>query len=278
MTSAAVYAAMVDAYHSWTARTEASSGDRWGGQTAERFRMDPRRPLSPDLEVIASYLAPSDVLVDVGGGSGRLGLPLALRCKEVINAEPSPGMQTAFKEVAAAAGITNLRQVQASWLEAEGVAGDLCLTAHVTYFIREIEEFLRRLHRAASTRVIICINSLANPNATSPFHQLLYGEPSPQVPGHRELLPVLWDLGILPDVRVLQTRAPVTAEATPEQAVERRATAEWVRPEDRERARSLFTSHFDDLFVTTPDGVLARGSAEAKGILITWEPGHYPNV
>ncbi len=43
-------------------------------------------------EVIASYVRPDDVVVDVGGGAGRVCLPLALQCKEVLNIEPSPGM------------------------------------------------------------------------------------------------------------------------------------------------------------------------------------------
>src|SRR5439155_16774937 len=37
----------------------------------------------------------------------------------------------------------------------------------------------------------------------SAVYELVFGEPVESPPGHRELLPVLWDLDILPEVRVL---------------------------------------------------------------------------
>ncbi len=273
MTSAEHYAAMIDANNKWTARSVRPTADRWGGGTAERFKLDPRRPLSPDQEVVAGYLGAEDVLVDVGGGAGRLGLPLALRCKEVVNAEPSPGMQAAFKDAAASAGITNVRSVQSDWLSADGVTGDLCMANHVTYFIRDIEPFLWKLHRAARNRVIIGVNSVANPNSTAPFVRLLYGEEYPGVPGFRELLPVLWDMRILPEVRVLPQPYASLISPTPERAIEQRVTADWIRDEDRDRAQRLFTEHYDELFCAVPGGVQTRDGAEAKGIFITWVPG-----
>src|SRR5205814_382967 len=58
--------------------------------------VDARRALEPNLEVIASYVEPDDVIVDVGGGAGRYNLPLALRCREVINVDPSAAMLAGF--------------------------------------------------------------------------------------------------------------------------------------------------------------------------------------
>ncbi len=276
MTSAQAYAAMVDEYNEWRARNESESPDRWGTQrTTARFSMDPRRPLSSDLETIAAYLAPDDVLLDVGGGAGRLGLPLALRCKEVINVDASPGMLAAFREVATAAGIPNVRAVQSDWLKAGGVEGDVCLCSSVTYFIREIEEFVGRLNRAARKRVIIRVVSLPNPNATEPFYKLLYQKPFSPAPGFRELLPVIWDLGMLPDVRVSSTPASVIPQPTRENAIEEQVTAPWVRPDDRDRARDLFTAHFDELFGAIPSGFVPRVLAEARDVLIIWETGRH---
>jgi len=42
---------------------------------------------------IGAYVRPDDVMVDVGGGTGRLELPLALRCREVVIVDPSQGMR-----------------------------------------------------------------------------------------------------------------------------------------------------------------------------------------
>ena len=45
--------------------------------------------------------------------------------------------------------------------------------------------------------------SVANTNQSAPLFHLVYGEEQVAAPGHRELLPVLWELGILPNVHVL---------------------------------------------------------------------------
>jgi len=64
MTSAEAYAAMVEAQQTQQARIRGQEADRWGGTITSRFRMDPRRPLSPNLEMIATYLGSDDILVD----------------------------------------------------------------------------------------------------------------------------------------------------------------------------------------------------------------------
>ena len=168
MTAAAAYAARFDAVeaqaarlraHSRTAAGSATIDDSRGGVPGRRVRVDPRRARDPEIALLASYLEPADVLVDVGGGSGRLGLPLALRCHEVINVEPSPRALAEFSATAAEAGITNVRSIQADWLAAEGVQGDVVLAAHVTYLVREIVRFVERLQAAARRRVMTLLSS-----------------------------------------------------------------------------------------------------------------------
>src|SRR4029077_5318355 len=117
-----------------------------GPPLAQPFHADPRRPLDSLLTTIASYVREGDVLVDVGGGAGRLSLPLALRCREVVIVDPSEGMRAVFEKTAKDAGITNARFVTAGWLEADDIEGDVALVAHVTYFVREIAPFLRKLN------------------------------------------------------------------------------------------------------------------------------------
>lgn len=274
MINVEAYAALVEAHEAQQARIRGPREDRWGGDTAARFRMDPRRPLTPNLQMIASYLGPDDVLVDVGGGAGRAGLPLALRCKQVINAEPSPGMQAAFRELAQEAGIKNARSVEKDWLEAAGIVGDLCLTAHVTYFIKDIVSFVQKLEAAARKRVIICVNSAALPNTGAAVFELVYGQPLSAVPGYRELLPVLWDMGILPEVRLLPEREGISQQgATKEDTINRRLADYGLTPEDRERAEKLLYARFDELFVLDGDRYVARPLVGTRGLIITWQPG-----
>jgi hypothetical protein len=99
--------------------------DRWGGSTAERARADPHRALDANLEALASYIEPEDVLLDVGGGAGRIGLPLALRCRELINVDPSAGMRRQFEAAASEAGIANARFVRAAWPTEDDLQADV---------------------------------------------------------------------------------------------------------------------------------------------------------
>ena len=68
------------------------------GESAAQFRFDPHR--EPDRQPGGEgllRLCPSDVVVDVGGGAGRVSLPLALRCREVVTVEPSAGMAAEYE-------------------------------------------------------------------------------------------------------------------------------------------------------------------------------------
>jgi 2-polyprenyl-3-methyl-5-hydroxy-6-metoxy-1,4-benzoquinol methylase len=116
-TAAEQYAARIDAVLAQRARLRGSAeAETWtDGAPLDAFRADPHRPLDPSLELIAAYLEPDDVLIDVGGGAGRISLPLALRCREVINVDSSPVMLRACTDSARDAGITNARAVAAEW-------------------------------------------------------------------------------------------------------------------------------------------------------------------
>src|SRR5712691_4688729 len=211
MTAAETYAARIDAVRAQRTRLHGAPppDDPWGGPIARRFRADPHRPLDANLAVLASFTRPEDVLLDVGGGAGRVALPLALRCREVITVDASPGMGAEFAAAATAAGISNARFVHANWLEAEGFQGDVALTSNVTYFVHDIVRFVEKLAAAARRRVMLTVWSVANPNQSAPLFHLVYGEEQAAAPGYRELLPVLWDMGILPNVHVLPGVPPV---------------------------------------------------------------------
>ncbi|MCI0901262.1 MAG: hypothetical protein J4N70_10080, partial [Chloroflexi bacterium] len=199
----------------------------------------------------------------------------ALQCEEVLNIEPSPGMGAEFESLAQEAGISNARLVPASLAEAQSPRGDIAFTADVTYFVRDINTFVRQLEAAASRRVIITIWSEPPPNRRAKLFQLVYGEEQEALPGQGQLLPVLWDMGILPDVQVLpeppwwENQRPQTREEAVKLVLEDRV----VKPEDRERARPLIESHFDELFAPSEAGFVPQWRSDMRELLITWETG-----
>jgi hypothetical protein len=93
---------------------------------------------------------------------------------------------------------------------------------------------------------------------------------------------VLWELGILPDIRVLplHTARPIIPAPTRETAIAGEMArfvgdqwALWPLGADLEqRLRGLLETRFDELFAVSPDGFIPRWITPGREILITWQP------
>jgi len=276
-TASSAHDAMVAAYDAQRARVAGPVGDAWAA-LAQVFQADPRRALDSLLTKIASLVREDDTLIDVGGGAGRLSLPLALRCRDVVIVDPSEGMRSVFEKTAKDAGISNARFVTADWLEADGIEGDVALVAHVTYFVREIAPFVSKLNSAIGRRVMICVRSVPPPNQIGPFFALAHGEELARLPGHEELMDVLKEIGVtaeLIDVGPATVSATALVRKTRVEAVKGEIEAAermgWLGKVAPERLGELIEQHFDELLVETDQGFLRRGVVDARDLLITWE-------
>jgi Methyltransferase domain len=279
------YAARVDSVLAQRTRLRGPQppGDKRAGCPADHplVKADPLRPLDPNLAVIASYIEAEDVIIDVGGGAGRMSLPLALRCRQVINVEPSPTMAIGFRANAAAAGISNTRIIEGEWPDADAPAGSVALVNHVTYMTREIAPFIKKLEQAGRRRVLITVNSVPGPSLQRVLFQLVHGEEEVVVPGHVELINVIWELGILPDIRVLpQPTMPFPPVPSREAAIAgagaRFPGEQWgwwdLGFDLKSRLRSILETRFDELFTGGPESFIPRYIPPGREILITWEP------
>lgn len=267
------YARMVDAVTEQRRRLGLEAGsDRWSGAAA-RFQADPTREPDANLRAVLEYIAPQHSVLDVGGGAGRFALPIALRCREVINVEPSRGMGEAFEASARAAGIGNARWLQAAWPDTGEIEADISLVVHVTYFVRDIVPFVEKLVAATRERVIIGTTATPPPNQASALFRLLHGEAQQPLPGYRHLLPVLWEMGILPDVRVLATaEATALGGVSPsrEEAVRAALASPGLASRPRAELEAAVLAHFDELFVAVPGGFRRRPEGDPRFMLITW--------
>jgi hypothetical protein len=279
------YAARVDAVLAQRTRLRGPQppGDPRVGCPADHplMKADPRRPLDPNLAVIASYIEADDVIIDVGGGAGRISLPLALRCREVINVEPSSTMRMGFRRNSAEAGISNARIIEGEWPKVDVPAGSVALVNHVTYLTREIVPFIQKLEQAGRRRVLITVNSVPGPSLQRVLYQLVHGEAEEVVPGHVELINVIWELGILPDIRVSPLPTVPLAPASSRAAAIAGAIARfpgeqwgwWSLGSDLEsRLSSILEARFEELFAAGPEGFIPRYIAPGHEILITWQP------
>ena len=76
------------------------------------------------------------------------------------------------------------------------------LCAHVVYGVADIEPFIRKLERHARERVLILSHTASPLAQVSPFWKLVHGEERTELPTLPELLPVLWEMGIFPNVQM----------------------------------------------------------------------------
>lgn len=287
MTAAEHYAARVDAVRAQRGRLRGAEppGDLFGDLAPDHplLKADPRRPLDGNLQALADHIEPSDTIVDVGGGAGRMSLPLALRCRAVTNVDPSANMGAAFLANANAAGISNVRLVTADWRDVDPPQGTVALVNHVTYLTREIVPFLEKLERAASRRIVLTVNAPPPPSWNRALFKLVYGEAEEVVPGHAELMNVLWEMGRLPNLSMLPSQTARMAMTLPSRAaaigfaVQRLANEQWAHwpldPALAARIRATVEQHFDELYSQGADGLTPRWILSGREVLITWQPG-----
>ena len=107
-------------------------------------------------------------------------------------------------------------------------------------------------------------------------HRVLFDEPIEPGPGHRELLPVLWDLGLLPDIQILPAVQPPPTHPTREAAVAgmlQGVSAQIGMDVTHDpRLGDRLLSRFDDVFESTEAGYRMRRDTVPRTLLISWTP------
>ena len=250
-------------------------GDHWADM-AEMFRLDPRRPKDANLSALAGYLEPSDVLLDVGGGAGRVSLALADCVQEVVLVEPSESMREQFIIARDQAGITNAR-IAADWWMDSDETGDVIHLSDVTYFVRDITPFVAKLHNSAARRVLIELWRPTPGDMGSVLESMVLGQTPPRWPGLPELAAVLWEMGLLPEIRPLPDEPwwLTDAERGLSDADAIALAMRWLDSED-DPTRAAVSSKLDQVFDRTPDGLTPRWLSSPRAVLLTWETGGQP--
>jgi hypothetical protein len=156
---------------------------------------------------------------------------------------------------------------------AEVEPADVVLSAHVIYSIEDIGPFVMQL--AAHARQKVCMPTFMRPPRAryAPFWPWVHGEDKLELPGAAELMQVLWELDIYPN---LEMYAPVPF----------RPFKDWQRALDTLRSRLCVTPDTEqdarlqqamrELLIETSAGYIIKGAQPGRLALISWRPASMP--
>lgn len=270
----AAWSARVRAHHEQTARVRETpeSGDFYA-PVSRLFIADPRRTDDEVLDHLLPLAEPGDTWLDIGAGAGRYALPLALRVREVIALDPSPGMLEALREQAAEHGIANVRTIEARW-PLDPAAGpppgaDVALIANLGYDVEAIGPFLDAMERAAGR---LCVAILADRQPSHPSHAFwppVHGEERAELPALDDFLALLRARGRRPRA----ARVPRLPRGFPSVDELRR----WLRNQlfvaEGSAKDGVLARELERRLVHRPDGTVGLDTQApmATGI-VAWEP------
>jgi 2-polyprenyl-3-methyl-5-hydroxy-6-metoxy-1,4-benzoquinol methylase len=274
-TAIATWKKRIDDHNAQTARTRGDTEytDMWS-TLAERFRDDPQRTDDAVVNFVNTWLTPRSSVLDVGGGAGRYALPMALRAKQVTVVDPSPSMLDALKRSAEEAGIENVSAVHAGWEEADVQPADIAFCANVVYGVADIGPFVRKLESHARDRVAILLFMDAPLSRMSPIWEAVHGEKRIDMPALPELLQVLWEMEVYPNVEMLGGSVASRTLPDMESATAIARHFLYIQPgSDKDaRLREIMPG-----FVTqTPKGFAMRAASERPQGLVWWRVGRSP--
>ena len=242
-------------------------GDFWRN-LAPSFRADPRRADDEVLNALVELSAESVSVLDVGGGAGRFAIPLALHCERVTVVDPSPSMLAQLDDSVGEVEGVCVAGIHSEWETAEVEASDMALCSHVVYGVADIRPFIQKLQDHARLRVVI-VSFVDSPQAgLAPLWEPVYGEKRINLPALPELMNALWEMGVYPSVRMMETGMPRVFENVEAAVEETRGRLFIGSDEDRlRRLKESVESHLESV----DGGYSIKGARPTRQGVIWWD-------
>ena len=261
----------VESHHEQSLRVMDKSlrqGDFWKDM-APMFRADPHRTDDEALNAISGLVSPNSTVLDVGGGAGRFAVALSFKCKSVTVVDPSESMLEQLQEATAEAGRSNVAAVHSDWETAEVEPEDVVLCSHVVYGVADIGPFVEKIN-AHARRHVVLLSFVDSPQANiAPLWEPVHDERRINLPALPELVNVLWEMGIYPNICMLTPLMPQLYESIGD-ATEELSNRLFLTQDSpsRERLEAVVEDHLE----STDEGWRIVGARPVRQGVIWWDP------
>jgi len=249
-------------------------GKIWNKKAGAYNRITKDEKESTKQEISMLDLLPTDTVLDMGAGTGRLAVPIAGMVSHVTALDASAEMLTHLKERMAAEGRTNYSVVVKRW-EDVVIGSDLpvhdVVIAAFSLGLYDVGAALLKLDAAAKRSVHLFwhMGEWRGP-AEMALYTAVHGEEGTRQVGYPDalfLVNILHGLGIYADIRIYRALWE-TVYDSPEEAAEQWITMHAPDYEDIE----LVTRHFRERLEKDSEGKFHERSVRTTA-MVSWKKG-----
>ena len=236
---------------------------------AERFRPSPDTR-DPIVLRLLKEVESQHTVLDVGAGGGRVALPMSIHCRSVVAVEPSASMGAVLVEEAQRHRRDNISLVESTWEEADVAPADVVICVQVLYTVRDIVAFVRKLEAHAREMVMVVLGENPPYTQSNPLWPMVHGQERLKLPSLRELIPLLWDMDIYPDLEMLPPQTPRGFESR-EGALQQVGNRLMLEPDSNGERR--LKEALDDMLEEVDGRFMIKGAPTFYPALVSWRPG-----
>ncbi|HEV2724070.1 MAG TPA: class I SAM-dependent methyltransferase [Thermoleophilaceae bacterium] len=158
----------------------------------------------PFLRRLRRVAERSSTAIDVGAGTGRFALPLAAGVDHVTAVDPSAAMLARLQRQAGRLGLGNVSTLEGRWEEAATEVADIVFSAFVLPLVPDAAAFVRKLEETARRHVLLYLGAFSADAVLDPLWRHFHGAPRVPGPTYLDSLALLGELGVAPDVKVVE--------------------------------------------------------------------------
>lgn len=122
----------------------------------------------------------------------------------VTAVDPSAGMLAILQRDAEQMDVTNVTTVRGTWEEAASQVADVAFSAFVLTLVPDARRFVSKLDAAARDHVLLYLGAYCADAVLDPLWRHFHGAPRTPGPSYLDALAVLHELGIAPQVKVVE--------------------------------------------------------------------------